>query len=338
MNCDAAIFDLDGTILDSLWVWEDISKDFLSKKGKDIPVTYIQELCSKSFQEAAEYTIRLFMLSETSQEVISEWNRLALIEYKHNIKLKKYCLPYLQYLKEEGKKLAIATSLPRILCDSCLISNGIYDMFDVIRSTDEIGRGKNFPDIFEKISDELKVPLSRTLFFDDSLSALVTAKKLGMKVVGVYDKYYASDKTEIIKVAPFKSLVNSKTMSMDEEKKNEIVNLIEFLEKKGYSVHNAHKREAWGQEFMSPEQCTKIDYDEIEKCDIFIAFPGIPASPGTHIEIGWASAFNKKIIFLLADDEEKYAYLVRGLHKVTDVTYIIYHSIEEYYDKLDKML
>ncbi len=112
MNCDAAIFDLDGTILDSLWVWEDISKDFLSKKGKDIPVTYIQELCSKSFQEAAEYTIRLFMLSETSQEVISEWNRLALIEYKHNIKLKKYCLPYLQYLKEEGKKLAIATSLP----------------------------------------------------------------------------------------------------------------------------------------------------------------------------------------------------------------------------------
>ena len=111
MNCDAAIFDLDGTILDSLWVWEDISKDFLSKKGKDIPVTYIQELCSKSFQEAAEYTIRLFMLSETSQEVISEWNRLALIEYKHNIKLKKYCLPYLQYLKEEGKKVSYSDKL-----------------------------------------------------------------------------------------------------------------------------------------------------------------------------------------------------------------------------------
>lgn len=56
---------------------------------------------------------------------------------------------------------------------------------------------------------------------------------------------------KVFLAAPFKSLVNSKTMSMDEEKKNEIVNLIEFLEKKGYSVHNAHKREAWGQEFMS---------------------------------------------------------------------------------------
>ena len=68
-------------------------------------------MCSKSFQEAAEYTIRLFMLSETSQEVISEWNRLALIEYKHNIKLKKYCLPYLQYLKEEGKKVSYSDKL-----------------------------------------------------------------------------------------------------------------------------------------------------------------------------------------------------------------------------------
>lgn len=77
---------------------------------------------------------------------------------------------------------------------------------------------------------------------------------------------------KVFLAAPFKSLVNSKTMSMDEEKKNEIVNLIEFLEKKGYSVHNAHKREAWGQEFMSPEQCTKIDYDEIEKCDILLLF------------------------------------------------------------------
>lgn len=143
---------------------------------------------------------------------------------------------------------------------------------------------------------------------------------------------------KVFLAAPFKSLVNDKTMSMEEAKKNEILSLINFLEKKGYSVHNAHKREAWGKEFMSPEQCTKIDYEEIEKCDIFIAFPGVPASPGTHIEIGWASAFNKKIIFLLEENEGNYAYLVRGLHKVTDVTYIVYHSVEEYYDELNKIL
>ena len=105
MNCDAAIFDLDGTILDSLWVWEDISKDFLFKNGKGYSRLLIYKNCvQKCFQEAAEYTIRLFMLSETSQEVISEWNRLALIEYKHNISSKKYCLPIFTVFEGGGKK------------------------------------------------------------------------------------------------------------------------------------------------------------------------------------------------------------------------------------------
>lgn len=143
---------------------------------------------------------------------------------------------------------------------------------------------------------------------------------------------------KIFLAAPFKGLVNEKTMCMEETKKNEILNLINFLENKGYSVHNAHKREGWGKDFMTPEQCTAIDYEEIKKCDIFIAFPGVPASPGTHIEIGWASAFNKKIIFLLEDNQENYAFLVRGLYKVSDVTYIVYHDNSEYYDELSKIL
>lgn len=66
------------------------------------------------------------------------------------------------------------------------------------------------------------------------------------------------------------------------------------MEERGYAVHNAHKREKWGREFMTSEQCTEIDFVEIDKCDLFIAFPGKPASPGTHIEIGWASALKKR--------------------------------------------
>lgn len=133
---------------------------------------------------------------------------------------------------------------------------------------------------------------------------------------------------KIFLAAPFKSLIDENTHMMHEVEKNQISALIAFLENKGYSVHNAHKREDWGGAFMTPEQCTEIDYQEIKKCDLFIAFPGIPASPGTHIEIGWASAMNKKIILLIHKSIEDYAFLVRGLHVLADVSYIVYQSDE----------
>ncbi len=138
--------------------------------------------------------------------------------------------------------------------------------------------------------------------------------------------------------APFKALVKNESKLMQDSDRKKIEELISFFEEKGYLVHNAHKREAWGEKFMEPEECTYIDYHEIEKCDLFVAFPGIPASPGTHIEIGWASAFRKKIVLILCENQENYAYLVRGLNSVSDVKYIVYHSDDEYLSELAKYL
>ncbi|MCR6109972.1 nucleoside 2-deoxyribosyltransferase [Bacillus sp. A301a_S52] len=143
---------------------------------------------------------------------------------------------------------------------------------------------------------------------------------------------------KVFLAAPFKSLVDKNTSELEKNMKKRLVELISFLENSGYEVHNAHKRELWGKEFMTPEQCTKIDYEEIASCDIFIAFPGLPASPGTHVEIGWASAFNKKMILLLLEDLENYAYLVRGLHTVSDVDYIVYSEEDSYMPRLDTLL
>ena len=97
--------------------------------------------------------------------------------------------------------------------------------------------------------------------------------------------------------------------------------IIDFFETQGWDVHCAHRREHWGREFMEPSECTRIDYTEIAACDVFVAFPGAPASPGTHIEIGWASAWNKPIVLLL-DEGAEYAFLVRGLSAVADVQMI----------------
>lgn len=122
---------------------------------------------------------------------------------------------------------------------------------------------------------------------------------------------------------PFKSLVDPTTGRMSEKDIDLFNRIILFFEDRNWEVHSAHRREKWGQEFMSPDECTKKDYEEISRCDVFVAFPGSPASPGTHIEIGWASALNKQVILLL-EEKAEYAFLVQGLNQVGNTTSIFY--------------
>lgn len=100
-------------------------------------------------------------------------------------------------------------------------------------------------------------------------------------------------------------------------------------------MHNAHRREGWGARFMEPEECTRIDYDEIASSDLIVAMPGSPASPGTHIELGWASALGKPLILLLEPDAE-YAFLVRGLHTITRVAYVVLDGETGHLDEVVK--
>jgi len=120
---------------------------------------------------------------------------------------------------------------------------------------------------------------------------------------------------------PFKAIIDPATGVMRPFDRQRYEALISHLETCGYTVHNAHQRESWGADFFSPEECTRLDYEQIRDCDLFVAFPGSPASPGTHIEIGWATVFGKPLILLL-EESHTYAYLIRGLHAVSDVSYV----------------
>jgi hypothetical protein len=120
---------------------------------------------------------------------------------------------------------------------------------------------------------------------------------------------------------PFTGIIDpgkSQIRDFDQARYEEI---IAFLEKCGCAVHNAHRRGHWGASFLTPKECTRLDWEEIKASDLFIAFPGDPPSPGTHIEIGWAAAFGKPIILLLEEGGE-YAFLVRGLRTVACVIYV----------------
>lgn len=132
----------------------------------------------------------------------------------------------------------------------------------------------------------------------------------------------------IFLAGPFKALVDAGTGAMRAADRARFETLIERLERDGHQVHNAHRREGWGAAFLTPEECTRLDFEEIAGCDVFIAFPGVPASPGTHVEIGWASALGKPVILLLEQGRE-YAFLVRGLYTVAAVEYVTFAPDEQ---------
>ncbi|GAA3048094.1 nucleoside 2-deoxyribosyltransferase [Actinokineospora globicatena] len=131
---------------------------------------------------------------------------------------------------------------------------------------------------------------------------------------------------------PFKALVDVDGVMRPAERAR-LEAIIAGLEAAGHKVYNAHRREKWGAEFLTPQECTRLDLDEITASDVFVAFPGSPASPGTHIEIGWASALGKPIVLLLEEGAE-YAFLVRGLHTVAPVTYLTLTPGEDPTDRI----
>lgn len=197
----AYIFDLDGTLLDSMKVWEQIDVDFLAKRGFAVPPGYMEEISASSFPEAAACTIRRFGLSDSVEELLREWNDMAVHAYGHTVGLKPFAREYLAKLKACGAKLGIATSLPAELYEPALQNHGIREWFDAICSVEEGTRGKESPDIFLLAAERLGVEPAGCVVFEDVLEAVRSAKAAGMTVYGVYDESSRANWEEIGKTA-----------------------------------------------------------------------------------------------------------------------------------------
>ncbi|MFA5763987.1 MAG: nucleoside 2-deoxyribosyltransferase [archaeon] len=137
--------------------------------------------------------------------------------------------------------------------------------------------------------------------------------------------------------APFTQDINKETKVMHDHKTELLKNIMNYLEEKGHIVKNAHSREKFGVELMTPNVCTKADFDEVNNCDIFMAIVGNPPSGGVHVELGWASALNKKIILLLHEGQE-YSPLITGLTSVSNTKIVKFKDESEFPKILDKLL
>ena len=188
-----AIFDLDGTLFDSLWVWEEIDLRFLSKRGIAVPPDYSQSIGALSFRQTAEYTVQRFKLAETPESLMQEWMEMSREAYANEIRLKKGAKEFLIRLKEMGVKLAVATSSTPDLYVPALINNGIYELFSaVVDTTTE--RSKDHPDIYLAAAKKLGVSPAECAVFEDLPVAVDSAKRGGFFTVAVYDDHYKGAK------------------------------------------------------------------------------------------------------------------------------------------------
>ncbi len=199
---DAAIFDLDGTLLDSMYVWKRVDEIFFERLGMETPADYGPSVAGKSYRETAEYTIARFGLTQSWEELVRYWTELAHREYAENVGLKRGAREYLALLRRSGVKLAVATALPEYLYRPCLEHLGIYDWFDALCSTDDTGgRGKARGEVFLLAAERMGVAPESCVVFEDVLEGIRGARCANMGAYCVMDAASRHAHPEIERIA-----------------------------------------------------------------------------------------------------------------------------------------
>ncbi len=202
-NIDGVIFDLDGTLIDSMGIWLQIDIEFLSKRGLDVPLDIGKMTEGKSFTENAHLFKKTFNLNETVEEIKAEWIEMAIEQYSEKIPFKSGAIKLLKELKNSGIKVGIGTSCSRDLTEAVIQQHKVADSFYTIVTSCEVCKGKPFPDVFLKVAEVLEVPYDRVLVFEDTIAGVQAAKAAGMKVVAVYDRHSEKDQKALKQLADY---------------------------------------------------------------------------------------------------------------------------------------
>ena len=198
----AAIFDLDGTLLDSTWVWRRVDKAFFGERNIDAPADYARAVQGMSFRETAEYTVRRFSLAETADEVAAQWMRMTADEYAHRVELKPGALDYLRALKRAGVKLAVATANRPALFMPALERGGAAALFDAVCTSAEVGDvSKSDGALYRLAASRLGVAPGECAVFEDVYEGVVGARAAGMRAYAVRDMGSAHREEEIAALA-----------------------------------------------------------------------------------------------------------------------------------------
>lgn len=185
----AVIFDLDGSLVDSMWIWRDIDIAYLGRFGIELPEELQTEIEGKSFSETAVYFKERFQIPDSLEQMKEEWNKMAWDKYMYEVMLKPGADVFLEYCIKKGIKLGIATSNSRQLVEAVADARGFGKNFDCIMTACEVEKGKPSPDIYLAVADKLGVDPANCLVFEDITPGIMAGKNAGMRVCAVEDDY-----------------------------------------------------------------------------------------------------------------------------------------------------
>lgn len=218
MRIRGAIFDVDGTLLDSMFIWDTIGETYLRSIGYQPKENLNETFKNMSLHQAARYYQTEYGVTQSIDEIMDGVNAMLERYYRFKVPLKPGVAELLERLRQDGVKLCIATATDRHLVEAALDRCGVLSCFGEIFTCNEVGHGKDEPDIFEAALRFLGTRREETLVFDDALYAVRTAKEAGFPVAAVYDSHersqaevrarsdlYLEDLTQLVELQKFLS-------------------------------------------------------------------------------------------------------------------------------------
>lgn len=201
MKIKAAIFDADGTLLDSMGQWNLVPYKYVKSLGVAADENIAEKLFTMTISEAAEFIIDEYELSVTVEEAVEGMDAIIREFYKNDVKLKDGAGELLEFFKSRGIPMVIGTSTDRDCIEVGLERTGISAYFDRIYTSTEVGKSKEKPDLFIQAMEFMESSPDETIVFEDGLYSLRTAAALGMKTVGVFDEISLSNQKELKELA-----------------------------------------------------------------------------------------------------------------------------------------
>ena len=201
MKIKAAIFDADGTLLDSMGQWNLVPYKYVKSLGVAADENIAEKLFTMTISEAAEFIIDEYELSVTVEEAVEGMDATIREFYKNDVKLKDGAGELLEFFKSRGIPMVIGTLTDRDCIEVGLERTGISAYFDRIYTSTEVGKSKEKPDLFIQAMEFMESSPDETIVFEDGLYSLRTAATLGMKTVGIFDEVSLSNQKELKELA-----------------------------------------------------------------------------------------------------------------------------------------